>query len=197
MTAPSDPVEPLAVEAAVHSLLTALGFSVGDCAGLQDTPGRVSRSWTERLSGYSQDDSCLGRVFEEPTADAGLVVLRDIEFHSTCEHHLLPFSGVAHVAYIPSNGRVVGLSKLARIVQVYALRLQLQERLTREVCESLDDRLSPVGSAVVIEAKHGCMVCRGVRQQRASMVTSVMRGVFLEDPSARAEMLRMLNGGLR
>ena len=194
MTLPTTPIDLDGAESAIEELLHTLGFDLGSCPGLLDTPARVARSWAERLGGYLEDDSCLGRTFQEDTGDAGIVLLRDISFHSTCEHHLLPFSGMAHVGYVPTNGRVVGLSKLARIVDVFSRRLQLQERLGREIAEALFARLNPVGVGVIIEAQHGCMVCRGVRKPEARMVTSVMRGCFRELPEARAEFVRLALG---
>lgn len=185
-----------AVAIAVTDLLFALGFNLEPGDDLWGTPDRVSRSWAERLDGYQDDaQKHLAKVFQEDEGDSGLVVLRDIEFHSTCEHHLLPFSGVAHVGYVPRGGKVVGLSKLVRVVEVFAHRLQLQERLTRDVASSLDEHLDPLGVGVVIEASHGCMVCRGVRQQRSRLVTSVLIGVLLDLPEARAEFMRIALGG--
>lgn len=178
---------------AVRELLLACGRDLSHDS-LADTPDRVARMFSELLTGYGQDDSCLDRVFDTDTEDTGLVLLRGIEFHSMCEHHLLPFSGTAHVGYIPSAGKVVGLSKLARIVEVYARRLQLQERLARQVADALQRKLSPVGVAVVMEAQHGCMECRGVKQSDATMITSVLRGAFHTDPAARAELFSMLRG---
>lgn len=181
------------VAAAVRELLGACGLDP-DTGDLTDTPDRVARMMTEVLAGYGQDDGCLDRVFDTGATDAGLVLLRGVEFHSMCEHHLLPFGGVAHVGYLPRDGRVVGLSKLARIVEVYARRLQLQERLAREVADALQRKLDPAGVAVVMEAQHGCMECRGVKQSGATLVTSVLRGVFHSDDAARAELFSMLRG---
>tara|TARA_R110002020_G_scaffold221272_1_gene429296 strand:- start:59 stop:655 length:597 start_codon:yes stop_codon:yes gene_type:complete len=192
MTNPNEALAHPMIEAAVREMLYGMGFTTLT-DGLEDTPARVARSWADRLGGYELDPGqILSRVFEEATDDAGIVLLKGIGFHSTCEHHLLPFSGTAHVAYLPANGRVVGLSKLARIVDCYARRLQLQERLTREVAEALDEHLAPDGVGVLVQGVHGCMLCRGVKQQRAEMVTSVMLGSFRDDVPARAELLNLI-----
>jgi GTP cyclohydrolase I len=155
--------------------------------------------YAEVLGGVDLGDECLRRVFDASDDDAGddtgIVMLRNIEFYSMCEHHLLPFNGVAHVAYIPRNSKVVGLSKLARIVHVYARRLQLQERIGRQVADALENELHPEGVAVILEAKHGCMSCRGVRLPRASMVTSTLRGLFKEQQDARAELFSLIQLG--
>jgi len=182
-------------EEAVAALLTHLGFQLAG-EDLAATPARVVRSWMERLGGYEVDvEKVLSTTFSADAEDAGLVLLRGIEFHSSCEHHLLPFSGVAHVAYIPADGRVVGLSKLARTVDAYARRLQLQERMTNQIADALVEALAPTGAAVVLEGRHGCMVCRGVRQRTAVMSTSALRGVFHEDPAARSELLATISLG--
>lgn len=196
MTSPSSTYSASNVEATLRSMLRAMGFDPDDPA-IADTPARVARSWAERLGGYDVDPvPLLGVCFDagEPDSadDAGVVLLRGIGFHSSCEHHLLPFSGVAHVAYIPDGNGVVGLSKLARLVDCFARRLQLQERLGNQIADALDAELSPRGVAVVIEGKHGCMICRGVRQQTAVMVTSALRGVYRQDPAARAELFSMI-----
>ena len=156
---------------------------------LKDTPGRVVRSWQERLIGYEEDP---GRILEVtfPAGCDEMVTLRDIAFFSTCEHHLLPFAGHATVAYIPGcEGRVVGLSKLARLVDCFARRLQLQERLTAQVADSLVKHLEPEGVGVVVEATHLCMVCRGVMKPGAKMRTTALRGVLRTHEAARAEFL--------
>lgn len=159
--------------------------------GLQKTPGRVLRAFQEMTAGYHEDAAAvLGVSFEHDNADE-MVVLRGIRFTSLCEHHLLPFSGEADVGYIPGMGRVVGLSKLARVVQVFAKRLQLQERLTAQVAEAIEKTLQPQGVAVVVRAKHACMGCRGALQPDAEMVTSAMLGAFREAPEARAEFLSL------
>ncbi len=165
--------------------------------GLKDTPRRVAHAWKEMLSGLDTDpEEVLGTVFEESYDQ--IVALRGIEFYSICEHHLLPFHGVAHVAYIPGlvgdgpKRRVVGISKLVRLVDCYARRLQLQERLTAQVAEALHKHLEPQGVAVVLEARHMCMACRGVRQGNTEMVTSKLLGAFFDSHTARMEALELL-----
>lgn len=159
--------------------------------GLVDTPKRVIKSFGEIYGGYKVDPSTLLTVFEDGACDE-MVVLKDIEFHSCCEHHMQPFFGKAAIAYVPDK-RVIGVSKLARILDVYARRLQVQERLTQQVVDALMTHLQPKGAACVIEAQHFCMVCRGVRKQNSKMVTSSMQGVFRENRNpARLELLELL-----
>lgn len=159
--------------------------------GLRDTPKRVVKSWGELFAGYTQDpEGILSTCFEDGACDE-LVILRGIEFASMCEHHMLPFRGVAHVGYLPA-GKVVGLSKLARLVDCFARRLQIQEKLTAQVADTIDKVLSPKGVAVVMEAHHQCMSCRGVGKQNATMVTSAVRGVLRDNPTARAEFLTLV-----
>ena len=158
--------------------------------GLRDTPRRYLKAWRELLSGYSVDPATiLARTFEEPSDE--MVICREIDFHSTCEHHLLPFTGVAHVGYLPSGGRVVGLSKMARLVDCFARRLQVQEKLTRQVATAMEEHLKPFGVGVVVTAKHSCMSCRGVQKQNAEMVTSVMLGAFRDQGSVRSEFIEL------
>jgi len=153
--------------------------------GLLDTPNRVVKAWTEMTEGYRQDPvELLGTDFDSAGYDE-MVVCRDIEFVSMCEHHLLPFVGVVHVAYIPKE-RVVGLSKMARLVDCFARRLQIQEKMTREIACTMDKVLSPLGVGVIVQARHSCMACRGVRKQNASMVTTALIGAF-RDHSVRHE----------
>lgn len=159
--------------------------------GLSETPARVVKSYKEIFSGYTTDLAGLMKCFEEPTCDE-MVLLKDIEFYSVCEHHMQPFFGKAHVAYVP-NGRVIGVSKLSRVVDAFSRRLQVQERLTQQVTKALDEHLRPRGSACIMEARHFCMVCRGVRKQNASMVTSSLTGCFLE-PTPRAELFNLIRG---
>ena len=162
--------------------------------GLKKTPQRVIESWDEIFSGYKEDaKDILDATFNGECYD-GIVLLRDIEFHSPCEHHLQPFSGRAHVAYIPVD-RIVGISKLSRIVDMHAKRLQNQERITKGVVDDLEKHLSPLGAAVIVEAAHGCMRCRGVKKQNAVMTTSAMRGVFFEKPEARQELMQLIQSG--
>jgi len=177
-------------EQAVFTLLSYLE-SDPQREGLKKTPQRVIDSWAEIFEGYSMDASeILSSTFNGEGYD-GIVLLRDIEFHSTCEHHLQPFSGRAHIAYIPVD-RIVGISKLARIVDMHARKLQNQERITKGVADDLETHLDPLGSAVIIEASHGCMRCRGVKKQNSVMTTSAMRGVFFEKPEARQELMQLI-----
>jgi len=160
--------------------------------GLRDTPGRVARAYREYFKGYLEDPrSHLDRTFEEVGGYDEIVLLRDIPFQSHCEHHMAPIIGKAHVAYLPRN-RVVGISKLARVTQGYARRLQVQERLTAEIADAIWDRLQPKGVAVVIEAAHACMSARGVLTPGVTMTTSRMMGVFREDVRAREEVLKLM-----
>ncbi len=179
-------------EQAIQTLLEYLeGEGAHHREGLQRTPERVIESWDEIFSGYQDDASeILDATFNGEEYD-GIVLLKNIEFTSTCEHHLQPFNGVAHVAYIPVD-RIVGISKLARLVELHARRLQNQERITKSIADDLENHLNPLGSAVILEASHGCMKCRGVKKQNAVMTTSAMRGVFFEKPEARSELLQLI-----
>ena len=159
--------------------------------GLKNTPKRVVESSDEIYSGYDKNPKeILNATFNGEGYD-GIVLLKDIEFYSTCEHHLLAFTGKAHVAYIPTD-KIVGISKLARLVEVYAKRLQNQERITTQVADALIDHLKPLGAAVIIEASHSCMGCRGVKKNHAIMTTSAMRGVFFDKAEARAELMQLI-----
>ena len=157
--------------------------------GLVKTPLRAAKAMEFLTSGYHQnvDDILNGAIFDEDYDE--MVIVREIEFYSLCEHHILPFWGKCHVGYLPRN-RIIGLSKIPRIVDMFARRLQVQERLTREIAEALETALEPRGVAVVIEAQHLCMMARGVEKQAPKMATNVMRGAFREDSSTRAEFLR-------
>ncbi len=160
--------------------------------GLKETPDRMSKAWEHFTSGYDKDPADILKVFEDGAEDYNeMVLIKDIPVYSQCEHHLVPFFGVAHVAYIP-NGRIVGLSKLSRVVDMFARRLQVQERLTNQIAQALEDNLHPQGVAVVLECRHLCMESRGICQQGHTTITSAMRGVFLNDPSARAEFLGLI-----
>ena len=160
--------------------------------GLARTPERVIESFEEIYSGYSEDaKSILEATFNSEGYD-GIVLLRDVEFHSVCEHHLLPFSGRAHIAYIPID-RIVGISKLARLLDMHSSRLQNQERVTKGIADDIEAVLAPLGCAVILEASHGCMQCRGVVKQNAVMSTSAMRGVFFDKQEARGELLQLIN----
>lgn len=158
--------------------------------GLQETPKRVVKSWGELYAGYNQDPADLFTVFEKDGYDE-IVLLKDIEMYSMCEHHMLPFYGRAHVAYIPGE-KIVGLSKLARVVDMFARRLQNQERITEQVTDTLMKYLEPKAAACVIEAKHMCMCSRGVGKQNSSMITSSMKGAFMDEPLARTELMRLI-----
>ncbi|WP_338151017.1 GTP cyclohydrolase I FolE [Neoroseomonas soli] len=162
--------------------------------GLLDTPQRVAKAYREWFCGYEEDPvELLARSFEEVEGYDEMVVLRDIRLESMCEHHMCPIIGKAHVAYLP-NGRVVGISKLARVVEAYGKRLQIQEKMTAQIANTLLDVLQPKGVAVVIEAVHQCMTTRGVHKTGVSMVTSRMLGAFRDDPSTRREFLSMIQG---
>jgi GTP cyclohydrolase I len=183
------------VERGVREVLLGLGESV-DRDGLADTPARVARAYAELLAGAREDaGDHLSRVFPQDHAGDDTVLLRGIQFVSLCEHHMLPFTGVAHVAYLPSHGRVTGLSKLARVVDVFARRLQMQERLTSEVADALVEHLDPRGVAVVVEAEHSCLRLRGARKEDAQMVTTAFRGALEHDRTLRAEVLSLMGLG--
>lgn len=157
--------------------------------GLKETPNRVIRSYSELFEGYKKDPKDILKVFEEPCDE--MVLVKNIEFYSTCEHHLLPFHGKAHVAYIP-KGKVVGVSKLARLVEIFSRRAQIQERICQQVTEALMEIVEPLGAACLLEAQHMCMVCRGIKKQNSVMVTSSLKGVFLSKPEVRAEFMSMI-----
>jgi len=163
--------------------------------GLEGTPDRIARMYDEVLGGYSVDLNKLvnGALFD--VAYDEMIVVKDIEFYSMCEHHMLPFFGRAHVAYIPSD-KVIGLSKIPRIVEMFARRLQVQERMTRQIADTIDEILSPQGVAVVIDGSHMCSMMRGVKKQEASMVTSAMLGCFKENDKTRNELMSHLHGSI-
>lgn len=178
-------------EAAVRTLIQWAGDDP-DREGLRGTPERVARAYGEFFSGYTEDPvDLLARTFEETDGYDEMVVLRDIRLESHCEHHMVPIIGKAHVAYLPRH-RVVGISKLARVVEVYARRLQIQEKMTAQIANTINDVLQPEGVAVVIEAAHQCMTTRGVRKAGVVMVTSRMLGVFRDNPATRREFLTMI-----
>ncbi len=183
------PVEPL--KDLIHQLLELIGEDP-DREGLQRTPERVARMFAELTEGYRVDPIALVNDALFDVSYDEMVVVRDIEFYSLCEHHLLPFFGRAHVAYIP-NGRVLGLSKIPRVVEMYARRLQVQERMTEQIADFLEDLLHPQGVAVVIEAAHMCAMMRGVKKANARMVTSALRGAFRENERTRNEFLSLVN----
>ena len=183
-------------EPSIRDLVLRLLEGIGEDVrrpGLAKTPERVEKALRWLTKGYRQSvaDVVGNGVFEEP--HDGMILVRDIEVYSMCEHHMLPFFGKAHVGYLP-NGRIIGLSKIPRIVEIYARRLQVQERLTDQVADALMDVLAPNGVGVVIEAAHLCMMMRGVEKQNSTTVTSALRGNFKEDPRTRAEFLRLVHG---
>jgi len=180
-------------EAAAATLLKYIGEDPTR-DGLIDTPKRMIKSYAEMLGGYNQDpEAILKKSFAMGDYDQ-MVIVKDIPFTSFCEHHWLPFVGKASVAYLPQGGRVVGLSKIARVVDVYAKRLQIQERFTLQIAEVIEKVLKPAGVAVIVEAVHQCMVCRGAKKEGASMITSEMRGAFLSESEVRAEFLQLVKG---
>lgn len=183
---PEDPIEPL-----VHELVAHLGENPGR-DGLKETPYRVARAFRELTRGYQQDpQQVLCSALFDVTYDE-MVIVKDIEVFSLCEHHLLPFHGKLHVAYIPTN-KVIGLSKTARMVDIFARRLQIQERLTQQVAESIQEAIDPAGVGVICEAQHLCMMMRGVEKQHSSTITSAMLGVFRDNPKTREEFLALVS----
>ena len=187
----SKPVVPAEVQDAIRTLIRWAGDDP-EREGLLDTPKRVARAWKEYCSGYDDDPSIhLSRVFAEVGGYDELVLLKDIPFQSHCEHHMAPIIGKAAIAYMPTD-RVVGISKLARVLHGFSRRLQVQERLTAEVAKCIQENLKPHGVAVVIEASHSCMTARGVRTPGVSMVTSKLLGCFLDDNRSRKEVLSLM-----
>ena len=182
------------IEKAVTEILLAVGEDI-EREGLKRTPQRVARMYAELLTGLQEDpESHLESVFAEKYDE--IVLLRDIPFYSICEHHLMPFIGKAHVAYLPA-GAVLGISKLARVVDCFARRLQVQERLTDQIADFLMKSLTPQGVAVVLEASHSCMTIRGVKKPGSVMVTSSLRGIFKKDPRSRNEIMSLMHNGSR
>jgi len=181
------------IERAVREILLALGEDP-ERDGLADTPARVARAYAEQFAGLRQrPEDVLTKVFDADHDE--IVLVRDIELYSTCEHHLVPFFGVAHIGYIPNEkGQITGLSKLARLVDVYARRPQVQERMTSQIANALEEVLEPRGVIVVIEAEHLCMSMRGVRKPGARTVTSAVRGVFRDSARTRAEAMSLVQG---
>ena len=189
-----DPPTIIVPEEIAEAIRTLIRWAGDDPAreGLLDTPRRVARAWKEYCAGYADDPAHhLARVFEEVGGYDEIVLLKDIPFQSHCEHHMAPIQGKAHIAYLPRD-RVVGISKLARVLHAYARRLQVQERLTAEVADCIWNGLKPLGVAVVIEATHACMTARGVRTPGVAMVTSRMMGVFRDDERSRREVLALM-----
>jgi len=178
------------IEKAVREILLAVGEDI-DREGLKDTPQRVGRMYTELLAGMNENsEQHLRSIFHEKYDE--IVLLRDIPFYSICEHHLMPFIGTAHVAYLPT-GIVLGVSKLARIIDCFARRLQTQERLTFQIADFLMTKLKPLGVTVVLEASHSCMTIRGIKKPGSTMVTSALRGIFKKDPRSRNEILSLMH----
>lgn len=178
------------IRQAVREILLAVGEDP-DRPGLQETPQRVANMYEELFAGLSEDPKRHLKLFDEPSNDE-MVIVRDIPFSSMCEHHLLPFVGKAHIAYIPSDNKIIGLSKLARIVDNFAKRPQVQERLTHDIADFLNEELSPKGVAVIIEAEHLCMSIRGAKASGSQTQTSALRGIMRTDARSRAEVLSLL-----
>lgn len=178
-------------QAAVTTLLKFIGEDVTR-EGLVDTPMRVAKAYGEMFDGYDQDPrEVLGRTFEEAGGYDDMVLVKDIQFHSHCEHHMVPIIGKAHVAYLPDD-RVLGLSKIARVVEIFARRLQIQENMTAQIAYSIDEALKPRGVAVMIEAEHMCMAMRGIKKQGSSTITTCYTGDFQNDPNEQTSFLTML-----
>ena len=193
LSRPREGVDLARAAAAVRELLLAVGEDP-DRPGLQDTPGRVARAYAETFAGLWQDPAAvLATTFDEDHDE--MVLVKDIPMYSTCEHHLVPFHGVAHIGYIPGeDGRVTGLSKLARLVEVFARRPQVQERMTSQIADALADVLKPRGVLVVIEAEHLCMAMRGIRKPGATTLTSAVRGIFRDNAATRSEAMSLIHG---
>ena len=192
MTKQKKKIDEAKIEKAVREILSAVGEDLNR-DGLKDTPARVARMYGELLAGMHDDPNThISRVFNENYDE--IVLLRDIPFYSMCEHHLMPFIGSAHVAYLPS-GKILGVSKLARIVDCFARRLQTQERLTYQIADCLMSNLKPQGVAVVLEAAHSCMTIRGIKKPGSVMVTSAVRGLFRKDPRSRNEIMSLIHHG--
>ncbi len=178
-------------EAAVRTLLLWTGDDP-EREGLRDTPARVVKAYSEMYNGYGEDPAkILGRTFEEVAGYDDMVVVKDIAFHSHCEHHMVPIIGKAHVAYLP-DGRVLGLSKIARVVDVYAQRLQTQESLTAQIAQSIQETLEPRGVAVMVEAEHMCMAMRGIRKQGSTTLTTTFTGSFKDDPQEQIHFMNLI-----
>ncbi len=183
------------IEAAVREMLAAIGEDP-DREGLKGTPDRIARMYEEIFGGLSEDPGKHLEVIFQEDEHEELVLVRDISFYSMCEHHLVPFFGKAHVAYIPRGGRLTGLSKLARVVETIAKRPQLQERITSLVADTIMDKLNPYGVIVVVEAEHMCMTMRGVKKPGSKTVTSAVRGIFKVDAKSRAEAMSLIGMGV-
>ena len=184
------------IEKAVKEILLAIGEDP-EREGLLETPSRVARMYEEIFSGLESNPEQHLKIFHEPQQHNELVLVRDIPLYSVCEHHLLPFVGKAHIAYIPNKGKIIGLSKFARIVDCFARRPQVQERLTAQIADFLYENMEPLGVAVVIEAEHLCMTMRGARAAGATTMTSALRGSMRSDAKTRSEVMALLTGGGR
>ncbi|OGD20186.1 MAG: GTP cyclohydrolase I FolE [Candidatus Aminicenantes bacterium RBG_16_63_16] len=182
------------IEKGVRLILEGVGEDP-DRPGLRGTPQRVASMFCEILSGTDEDAAKHLRPIEEERHDE-MVIIKNIPLYSMCEHHLLPFAGIAHVAYIPKGGRIVGLSKITRLIDILSRRLQVQERLTKQTADILEARLKPLGAMVVIEAEHMCMSMRGAKKPRSLTVTSAVRGSFRTNSATRAEAMMLIRGGL-
>jgi GTP cyclohydrolase IA len=192
MTKQKKKIDEARIEKAVREILSAVGEDLNR-DGLKDTPARVARMYGELLAGMRDDPNIhMSKVFNENYDE--IVLLRDIPFYSMCEHHMMPFIGSAHVAYLPS-GKILGVSKLARLVECFARRLQTQERLTYQIADCLMTSLKPQGVAVVLEAAHSCMTIRGIKKPGSVMVTSAVRGLFRKDPRSRNEIMSLIHHG--
>jgi GTP cyclohydrolase I len=182
------------IEEGVRLMLEGIGEDL-ERPGIKQTPARVAKMFEEILGGIHEDPRHYLQPITGEEHDE-MVLIKNIPLYSMCEHHILPFAGVAHVAYIPENGRIVGLSKIARVVEVFARRLQVQERLTRDIANMIDETLQPLGVMVVIEAEHMCMSMRGAKKPMSMTVTSAVRGVFRSNNATRAEAMTLIRGGM-
>jgi len=182
------------IEKAVREILFAVGEDP-DREGLIDTPKRIAKMYEEIFSGLDEDPADHLEIYFQQEKYEELVLIKDIPFYSVCEHHLVPFFGKAHVGYLPKNGKLTGLSKLARVVETVAKRPQLQERLTATVADTIQNKLEPYGVIVVVEAEHMCMTMRGVKKPGSKTITSAVRGVFESDAKARSEVMSFINFG--
>lgn len=176
-------------EKLIKELITRIGDNPNR-EGLKDTPRRVAKTYEKLFSGYKKNPKSILTVFSDEKYDE-MIIVKDIEFYSTCEHHILPFFGKAHIGYIP-NGKIIGISKIPRLVEIYARRLQNQERLTFEIAEGLNNILNPRGVGVILEAQHLCMMCRGVKKQNSKIITSSLKGLFKNNFNTRSEFLKLI-----
>lgn len=187
-------MDPKKIEQGVRLIIEGIGEDA-ERPGLKDTPGRVAQMYQEILGGLHRDPSDQLQVIDGEKHDE-MVLIKNIPLYSICEHHFLPFAGIAHVAYIPKAGRIVGLSKIARVVEILSQRLQVQERLTKDIADLIDNSLKPLGVMVVLEAEHMCMSMRGAKTPQAMTITSAVRGVFRTCNATRAEAMNLIRGGM-